>query len=751
MNKIVTDLKHGVADASSAPPMGPLELAVYKSDWMASRVYLRHVGDVAARRELEAAAKAAQDQIMKAAGVKPDRPSDTSSYKPARRPSSRPRSPLAADVDDNAPERDVAAPTPGRVAARLLLARLFDQNPLVMERLSTSSPIVLVEVPDRDLFSRIVHQWKGVLSLEKLEMADLAQLSDGAKREDIDFIYFLTNESLAEKNRQAADARAFSAVQLALPVLTITPSSEAHLSKVLLDAATDRLVLPQIDASLITRVIRVVTGKKCRAAIAERFVRHIGIHELLLAVRFDRTPDECLSNITQLAKAKIAKMGSRDISLDELHGLDEAVAWAKSTIVDIQAWRNGEIAWDAIDAGVVLDGPPGVGKTLFCKLFSEAASLPMVAATLAKWQGSGEGHLGHLLRAMKRDFDEARAKSPAIMAFDEVDSFANRNELTHNYKDYSVQVVNAFIAELDGLQGRQGLIFIACTNDVSRCDPAIVRAGRLNRIIKVGLPEPADIERMLRVRLRGDLADESLEDLSLLAIGSSGADVERIVKDAKRFARQEERELSLTDLRRAVLGSDAELSAELLERTTVHEAGHIILAVIHNGPADIHAVVSGGRSKAGFVASRKADHKAGTLEEYRRTLQEMLAGRAAEEIELAAPGHGSAGSRDSDLGQATRVAAAMIGSLGHAGPHPLLFLADPFETNIILDHGYLRAAAQAELATAFEEAKRILTLHRTALKEVSSILRRRGRIDGVEVAKIIEASMASEMQSTLND
>jgi cell division protease FtsH len=746
VNKLVSDMKDG-GTTLNAGPMGPLEFAVYKSDWMASRVYLRHVAEVAARRELEAAAKAAQDQIMKAAGVKPDRPGDASTSGSTRRGSPSQRPPLA-DNDDEYHEKNVAAPTPGRIAARLLLARLFDQNPSVMERLKTSSPIVLVEVPDRDLFSRIVHQWQDVLSLGKLEFADLARLSEGAKREDIDFIYFLTNESLVDKNRQAADARAFSAIQLALPVLTITPGFEPYLSKVLLDAATDRLVLPQIDGSLLTRVIRVVTGKKCRVAIPENLIRHIGIHELLLAIRFDRTPDECLSNIKQLAKAKVAKMGSRDISLDELHGLDEAVTWAKSTIVDIQAWRNGEIAWDAIDAGVVLDGPPGVGKTLFCKLFAEAASLPMVAATLAKWQGSGEGHLGHLLRAMKKDFDEARAKSPAIMAFDEVDSFANRNELTHSYKDYSVQVVNAFIAELDGLQGRQGLIFIACTNDVTRCDPAIVRAGRLNRIIKVGLPEPADIEKMLRVRLRGELADESLKELSLLAIGSSGADVERIVKDAKRFARQEERELSLTDLRQAVLGTDVELSAELLERTTVHEAGHILMAVIHNGPTDIHAVVSGSRSKAGFVASRKAEYKAGTLEEYRRTLQEMLAGRAAEELELAAPGNGSAGSRDSDLAQATRVAAAMVGSLGHAGPHPLLFLADPFETNAILDHGYLRAAAHAELALAFEEAKRILGQHRMALKEVAGILRTRGRIDGLEVADIVKASARCEIQPT---
>jgi cell division protease FtsH len=750
VNNIETDLKDDLASTSSVPRMGPLEFAVYKADWMASRIYLRHIAGVAARRELEAAAKAAQDQIMKAAGRKPDRSGDASSFKSARRGSSGLRSPLPAD-DDDAPERDVAVPTPGRVAARLLFARLFDQNPLVLEKLKNSSPVVVVDVPDRDLFSRVAHQWKNVLSLEKLELADLAKLSDGAKREDHDLLHFVTSETLAEKHRDAADSRAFSAIQLALPVLAITPASAAHLSKVLLDGATHRLLLPPIDAALVLRVIRIVTGKTCKSTIPENLIRHIGVHELLLAIRFDRTPAECVGNIKQLAEAKIAKLGSRDISLDELHGLDEAVAWAKSTIVDIQAWKNGEIAWDAIDAGVILDGPPGVGKTLFCKLFSVSCGLPMIAATLAKWQGSGEGHLGHLLRAMRKDFDEARAKAPAIMFIDELDSFPNRSGLTHSYKDYVIEVVNAFIEQVDGLQGRQGLIFIGATNDVRRCDPAIVRAGRLNRIIKIGLPEPVDIEKMMRVRLRGDLADESLEELSLLAIGSSGADVERIIKDGRRFARQEERTLSLKDLRRAVLGSDDELSPELLARTAVHEAGHIILAVIHNGPADIHAVVSGSRNKAGFVASRKAGLKAGTLEEYRRTLQVMLAGRAAEEIEFGAPGEGSAGSQASDLAQASRVAAAMIGSLGHAGPHPLLFLAESFETNAILDLSYMRVAAHQELSAAFEEAKRILGQHRGALKEVSAILRTRGRIDGAEVAEIIKASTAREVQPTFND
>jgi ATP-dependent Zn protease len=743
--------RDGVAEDSrlSSRSMGPLELGVYKNDWLTSRIYHRHVAELATRRELKAAAQAAQDQIMKAAGMKPERAADAS-----RKPSRRGLSPLreSVDIDDkDRDERDIDAPTPGRVAARLLLARLFDRFPAMMRMLRTSAPVLLVDVADRGLLARIAHQWKDALGLEDMRFADLAKLPDRARREDFDAIIAVFPEVLTATDRPVADARAFSAVQLALPILAFTLSAESHLSKVLLDAASFREYLPPVDASLIVEVIRIVTGKACREPIQDHVAKHIGLHELLLSVRFDRTPTQCIEQLVQLAKTKISKKGSRELSLDELHGMDEAVAWAKSVIVDIEAWRRGEIAWDAIDAGIVLDGPPGVGKTLFCKVFADETRLPLITATLAQWQSSGEAHLGHLLRAMRKDFQEARAKSPAILFVDELDSFPNRSNLTHSHRDYVIEVVNAFIEQLDGVQGRQGLIFVGATNDVGRCDPAIVRSGRLNRVIKVGLPEPAAIVEMMRVRLRGDLASESLSEISLLAIGSSGADVERIVKDARRFARQEERALSLSDLRRAVLGSDEAVSPEQLLRASVHEAGHIIIGVIHNGPEDIHAIVAGARDNAGFVASRRADFKAGTAEEYRRTLQELLAGRAAEEVELGSAGNGAGGSQRSDLAKATSVAAAMVGSVGHGGPHPLLFIADHFETNTILDHAYLRAAAHQELSAAFEEAKRLLGLHRQALKQVAGVLQVRGRIDGAEVAEAIATAAARDTQQTFHD
>jgi cell division protease FtsH len=729
--------------------MGPLERAVYKSDWLSSRAYHDHLAAAAVRRRSGTGAPERSVDSKAAKGI--------DSVPPGPRGIADLRNSVSKRVDvgvegddenladglyeESAAEEELVAPMPGRIAARLLLARLFDRNPSVLPRLLLGSPVVLVDVPDTGFHARVAWDWKDVLGLSALRLIGMAQLRENTRREDYGVIEAVFNDPMAPKDRATADARAFIAVQMALPIVAITPSAETHLSKVLLEAATDRLDLPPIDADLVRSVIRIVTGKRCADSVPADVAARIGLHELLLAVRFDRSPADCIGRLVRAVEAKHAKAGSRDLSLDELFGLDEAVEWARSVRADLQAWKRGEISWDAIDAGIVLNGPPGVGKTLLAKTVAEYLGIPMVAGTLAKWQGSGEGHLGHLLRAMKADFDQARAAAAGGVIFfcDELDSFPNRSEITHAHRDYVVEVVNGFIEQVDGLQGRHGIIYIGCTNDVRRCDPAIVRAGRFNRIIEVRLPEPPVIEKMMRVRLRGDLKDESIEHIALLAIGSSGADVERIVKDARRRARHEGRPMKVAELRAAVVGVSPELSPEMLERITVHEAGHIVMAVIHNGPEEIQAIVGGANDTAAFVASRTRAG-AGTLADHRKDLQRMLAGRAAEELVFGAAGDGSGGrARTSDLARATRLASALVGSFGHAGPHPLVFLSDDFQAEAVLDQAYLRIAVQVELKTAHDEAKRILTQNGEALRKVADQLRTEGRIDGHEVKRIVES------------
>lgn len=430
----------------------------------------------------------------------------------------------------------------------------------------------------------------------------------------------------------------------------------------------------------------------------------------------------------------------REIELGDLHGMSEAVKWARSAILDLNAWRRGELPWSEADHAACLVGAPGTGKTLFASAFARAAGLDLIGCSLASWQSADEGHLGHLLRAMKKDFERARAK-PCVLFVDEIDSFADRSKVRHSHADYVTQVVNAFIAELDGVAGREGIIYLAASNDISRCDPAILRSGRLNRIIKIGLPAADELERMFRVRLRGQLATEPLDDLCLLALGSTGADVERIVKDAFRLARHERRPVTRADLRR-VMVREEKRSAEELSRTAFHEAGHLLMEIVlFGGEQDLHATIAASGDRGGGTIRTSPAHFAGTYADYHNRLQVLLVGRAAEEIQFNSPSHG-AGGRGSDLEFAARIAAAMVASFGVAGNSSLLLLGQQDDTDKLLSYPEVRRAARAELICAADASRSTLLRHREALGEIAGTLLRHGSIDGPAAGAILRERLA---------
>jgi hypothetical protein len=103
------------------------------------------------------------------------------------------RAPISDIDDEDTPERDVEASTPGRVAARLLLARLFDRSPSVLPEFQTASPVIIVDVPDRAMHGRIAHQWKTLLALTKLRLIDFSKLSDSTKRQDYDAVFAVSS------------------------------------------------------------------------------------------------------------------------------------------------------------------------------------------------------------------------------------------------------------------------------------------------------------------------------------------------------------------------------------------------------------------------------------------------------------------------------------------------------------------------------------------------------------------------------
>jgi len=732
--------------------MGLLETRAYKSEWRASARFRKQSADASAAREavlaarhIERKARTKAEQILRGAGKK------TSGFGAVRKDSID----HEMDVEEVDPRlsrprgRARSVPVaPSKIAARLMFARLFDGRPDLQNAIRSDAPVVAVDVPDAEMLRHVLDLWVATLlddSVEVLKVGDR-----GGLHGEFDVLHIGAAEPPKAGEERAGEREAVAALSLGLPLIAISPSAETHLPRAVMKSSPARLALPPLDRTTILKVVRIVTGSRCTESLDERTATALSPTDLNLAVRADRTPAECLDELRRLAGEGRAFASGRDIALDDIHGMDEAVTWARSLIRDVEAWHRGEIPWSAVDYSACLVGPSGTGKTLFASSLAKALhdrgiQIEFVACTLGDWQAADQGHLGSLLRAMNRDFQRARSASPAaLMFFDEVDVFGDRSRIHHSHASYAIQVVSSFIAHLDGISGRHGLLLLGASNDLTRCDPAILRSGRLNRIIRVGLPTTEELERMFRVRLQGRLAQDDLNGIALLATGRTGADVERITNDAARFARHEGRAMRLEDLRRAVAGNENRDPDEL-RRTAVHEAGHLVVDLLLFGrPADLQATVASSRDSMGMTVRARTPRFAGTYDDYHRRLQTILAGRAAESLLLSQPTHGAGGVSGSDLQKAGAIAAAMVASLGLGGPFPLLYLAERHQSEELLRFPEVRAAALLELTKADKACRSILSRHRAALERIAIALMRNGRLCGEEAEAMLAANPAED-------
>jgi cell division protease FtsH len=507
---------------------------------------------------------------------------------------------------------------------------------------------------------------------------------------------------------------------------------------------------------VIRDVIGIVTGETTDDLLEAEAAATIGLDELAIAIRSDRPAEECMARLRRFASAKVRNAGARDLTLDQMHGMDAAVAYAKSLVKDINSHRRGEIPFSAISAGACFEGPSGTGKTTLARAIAREAGCELVVGGFARWIAHKEGHLGDFTSAMAKDFATARALAQTdvtLLVIDEVDSFADRDSLTETQgKAWIVGAVNSLLAAMDLLTGggeadkaadgrmyeRPRIVFLATSNNALRCDPALLRAGRFDRVIRIDLPDADALEQMMRVRLKGDLAGEDLSDIAMLATGFTGADVESRVHDARRFARHDDRDLSLDDLRHAFLGEVQDLSATQRARIAVHEASHLLVDVLLHGPDGALATMAsrGDRLAAAFRLQSNDDF-AGTYDDHFQRLQVLLAGRAGEAETFGAPSQGAGGSVGSDLQQATSLASAMAASCGLAGPP--VFLGPVTDTERLLSFPEVRVAAIKILTRAEDACRRLIAQNRAALEEVAARLLADGRVDGDEVARIVAA------------
>jgi cell division protease FtsH len=426
----------------------------------------------------------------------------------------------------------------------------------------------------------------------------------------------------------------------------------------------------------------------------------------------------------RLADALAAMAPGTDATLDAVHGQPEAVAALRQVIVDLADWRARQIAWSDVTRSFLLHGPPGTGKTMLAQALAGSAGVPLVQTSYSECQR--HGHQGDMLRELYGAAERAMASAPAVFFLDEIDGFYSRDR---SQTGYIIGVVNGLLTLIDRLLATPGVILIAATNDLERVDPAVIRAGRFDRHIRVGLPDRAGIRAMLCAGLPAALADAAVDELADQLLGLSGAEMAALLRDARTRARAARRELSLADLTEAADAAQPRPDPALLWRIAVHEAGHLLASHILGlePPTGVRIFGRGGC----VTRPNPALHTQTSIPAH---LQLLLAGRVAEALLFNAVSHGGGAGPDSDLAQATQLAMAAEAQFGF-GPLLAWHRQDQPLTHLPLD---VRGRVEARLKQAQSDVTALLAAYQPDLQRVAEELLAARELGAADLARLLE-------------
>ncbi|EJC75777.1 ATP-dependent Zn protease [Rhizobium leguminosarum bv. trifolii WSM2012] len=437
--------------------------------------------------------------------------------------------------------------------------------------------------------------------------------------------------------------------------------------------------------------------------------------------------------------------------LDISKGFGEASVWALELKKDLQDWRDGKLDWTDVDKGCLLYGPPGTGKTKFAAALAAECEMHLTATSISKWQSNGDGALGDMLKAMYRTFASAKENAPSLLFLDEFDSIGDRAKFPSRHADYSTQVVNGLLECLDGIDGREGVVVVGACNHPQRIDPALIRSGRLEKHVHFPLPNAEARAEILAFHTPSLAEHAALREIAARLPGKSGADLERLSRDARRTARRERRPVTIDDLRGKIEPLPVLNEAYQLQ-IAIHEAGHALLA---------HALKIGKVKRVEIfdnVTTFATDlHAHGiTVIEYPnppfRTKWEMmnriaflLAGAAAEEVFYKDRSTMASGSGESDFATATEIAVEMVTKWGF-GKSPY-FLPDSINTKSpaeLWQDRRLRAEVDEILQIEYARARDMLSGLQHTLVMFATELAKHKRLQGHQLEKLWPGAMTSD-------
>lgn len=466
--------------------------------------------------------------------------------------------------------------------------------------------------------------------------------------------------------------------------------------------------------------------------------------DLVSGLRAGSGPAQIVERLRRSAHRLVAPREDRLPDLKDALEYGEARDWGLALGRDFTQFRNNrneQLAWSEVGAGAnaLFGGPPGLGKTYFARILANHLGVPLISASISDIFATSAGHLDAVVKGVRDVFAKAEANAPSAILWDELDALPSRESFTNsksNAASWWTPVITEFLLQLDSaVAGRRRAVFVwAASNHPHRVDPALLRPGRLDRVIRFRPPGPEGVVSIARHHLGADLRGADLTVIGQLGVGRSPAEIAAAVSSARRAARGANRALRYDDLVEA-LAPRANVDDATLRRIAHHESGHVVTAIALGVDEVVAVDVLGNTGAFGrtVMRQRQGIETRATIEN--RAISQ-LGGRAAEcEIFDGDCAANAGGDALSDLAVATAAVTALRISLGLGGG--LAYLGGPdAAADLLRADPELRAAVDGDLARLHGRATEIVRRHRPALDAIAAALLERRHLTGDEARRI---------------